>query len=149
TGDLLDQSRTAKDRMYYLGLAWWLTGDNNYAERAWTELSTMADNTAFPDWNPAHFLDVAEFTHAAAIGYDWFYNYWTQARRDTIRTAIINKGLTAGLSEYTSNVGWQRTTGNNWNLVCNGGLGMGALAVGSESESMVEDILNRALNSLR
>ena len=28
---------------------------------------------AFPDWNPSHFLDTAEMTHAFAIGYDWLY----------------------------------------------------------------------------
>ncbi len=145
-GTILDQSRTAKDRLYKLGVAWQLTGDSQYAERAWEELSTVA---AFPDWHPAHFLDTAEMTHACAIGYDWFYAYWTQARRDTIRSAIITLGLNAGLSQYTSNVGWSQSTGNNWNMVCNGGLSMGALAVGAESEALTENILNRALNSTR
>jgi len=148
-GTILSQARTVVDRMYKLGLAWQMTGDAQYAERAWTELSTVADNTAFPDWHPAHFLDTAEMTHACAIGYDWFYNYWDTTRRTTIRTAIINKGLTAGLSQYTSNVGWSQSTGNNWNQVCNGGMSMGALAVGTESETLTENIMNRALNSTR
>jgi autotransporter-associated beta strand protein len=145
-GTILDQSRTAKDRLYKLGVAWQLTGDSQYAERAWEELSTVA---AFSDWHPAHFLDTAEMTHACAIGYDWLYPYWTQARRDTIRGAIITNGLSAGLSQYTSNAGWSQSTGNNWNMVCNGGLSMGALAVGIESEALAENILNRALNSTR
>ncbi len=148
-GTILDQSRTVKDRMYKLGVAYWMTGDAQYAERAWTELNTVADNTLFPDWHPAHFLDTAEMTHGCAIGYDWFYNYWDSTRRTTIRTAIINKGLNAGLSQYTSNVGWSQSTGNNWNMVCNGGLIMGALAVGTESEALVENIINRGLNSTR
>jgi len=145
-GTILSQSRTVVDRMYKLGVAWQLTGGSQYAERAWMELSAVA---AFPDWHPAHFLDTAEMTHACAIGYDWFYNYWTQPRRDTIRNAIINFGLNAGLSQYTSNAGWSRSTGNNWNMVCNGGMTIGALAVGAESESLAENILNRALNSTR
>ena len=150
TNQILDQARTVKDRMYYLGCAWWLTGDNTYAERAWTELNTVADNTLFPNWNDANsFLDTSEMTHACAIGYDWFYNYWTQARRDTIRTAIINKGLNAGLAQYTANVGWAKSTGNNWNMVCNGGMALGALAIADESVSLAEDILNRAINSQR
>ncbi len=148
-GTILSQARTVVDRMYKLGLAWQLTGDAQYAERAWTELNTVADNTLFPDWHPAHFLDTAEMTHGCAIGYDWFYSYWTQPRRDTIRTAIINKGLNAGLTQYTNNVGWSQSTGNNWNQVCNGGMTIGALAVGTESESLTENILNRALNSTR
>ena len=145
-GTILTESRKVVDRMYKLGVAWQLTGDSQYAERAWTELSAVA---AFPDWHPAHFLDTAEMTHACAIGYDWFYQYWTQPRRDTIRTAITNFGLNAGLSQYTSNAGWSRSTGNNWNMVCNGGLSIGALAVGTESEALAENILNRALNSTR
>ena len=145
-GTILDQSRTAKDRLYKLGVAWQLTGDSRYAERAWEELSAVA---AFPDWHPAHFLDTAEMTHACALGYDWFYPYWTPARRDTIRNAIITLGLNAGLSQYTSNAGWSQSTGNNWNMVCNGGLSIGALAVGTESEALTENILNRAINSTR
>jgi autotransporter-associated beta strand protein len=148
-GTILSQARTVVDRMYKLGLAWQMTGDSQYAERAWTELNTVADNTLFPDWHPAHFLDTAEMTHACAIGYDWFYNYWDTTRRTTIRTAIINKGLNAGLSQYTSNVGWSQSSGNNWNQVCNGGMSMGALAVGTESEALTENIMNRALNSTR
>ncbi len=146
---ILTESRLVVDRIYKLGVAYWMTDDPQYAERAWTELNTVADNTLFPNWNPNHFLDTAEMTHACAIGYDWFYHYWTQARRDTIRNAIINKGLNPGLTQFTNNAGWTRSTGNNWNQVCNGGLIMGALAVGSESEALTENILNRALNSTR
>ncbi|TCO94709.1 autotransporter-associated beta strand protein [Chthoniobacter flavus] len=149
TGDLLNVARTVKDRINNLGVAWWVTGNNAYADRAWTELNAVADNTAFPDWNPPHFLDTAEMTHACALGYDWFYNYWTQAQRDTIRTAIINKGLAAGQTQYTSDAWWSRSTGNNWNLVCNGGLALGALAIADENVTQSEDVLNRALNSLR
>ena len=146
---ILGDSRKVVDRMYKLGLAWQLTGDPQYAERAWTELSTVADNTLFPNWNPSHFLDTAEMTHGCAIGYDWFYHYWDATRRTTIRNAILNKGLTPGLSQFTSNVGWSRSDGNNWNQVCTGGLSMGALVVGTESETLVENILNRSINSTR
>ena len=146
---ILNDSRKVVDRMYKLGLAWQLTGDAQYAERAWTELNTVADNTLFPNWNPSHFLDTAEMTHACAIGYDWFYHYWDATRRTTIRTAIINKGLTPGLSQFTSNAGWSQSDGNNWNQVCTGGLSMGALVVGTESEALVENILNRSINSTR
>lgn len=146
-GTILSQSRTVKDRMYHLGVAWWLTGDSQYAERAWTELDAVA--ATFPDWHPAHFLDTAEMSHAFAIGYDWFYNYWTQTRRDTIRNTLINKGLNVGLSQYTSNAWWSQSDANNWNCVCNGGLAFGSMAVGTENETLSEDILNRAINSMR
>jgi autotransporter-associated beta strand protein len=145
-GTILAESRKVVDRMYKLGVAWQLTGDDRYAERAWTELDTVA---AFPDWHPAHFLDTAEMTHACAIGYDWFFVYWTPARRDTIRNAIITLGLNPGVSQYAGDPSWKGPTGNNWNMVCNGGLTLGALAVGLEQETLAESILNSALNSTR
>lgn len=132
---ILNDARKVVDHMYKLGLAYWMTNDPPYAERAWTELNTVADNTLFPNWNPSHFLDTAEMTHAFAIGYDWFYHYWDATRRTTIRNAIINKGRTPDLSQYTSNVGWSKSDGNIWNQACNGGMSMGALVVGTESEA--------------
>ncbi len=62
---LLATSRRVLDRVLTLGLAHHLTGEQRFAERAWTELDAAAQ---FKDWNPKHFLDVAEMTHAFAIG---------------------------------------------------------------------------------
>ena len=61
---LLDKSRTALSRMMHLGLAWRLTGEKKYLERARAELLAVA---AFADWNPKHFLDVGEMTAAVGI----------------------------------------------------------------------------------
>ena len=68
---LLDQSRRALDRIYTLALIYRVEGGRKYLDRAVKELRAAA---AFPDWNPSHFLDVAEMTHAFAIGYDWLYD---------------------------------------------------------------------------
>ena len=143
-GTILDQSRMVKDRMYLLGLAWKISGDTNFAERAWTELSAAGN---FPDWHPPHFLDTAEMTHGFALAYDWFYEYWTPTRRTFILTNITTKGLTAGLKEFTNNVGWSKSTGNNWNMVCNGGLTLGALAIGTDSETTAEQMLSKTVPS--
>ena len=146
----VDSARVVMNNMYKLGLAWQLTGNTAYPERAWTELSAVA---AFADWFPDSrtFLVTSETTHGFAIAYDWMYPYWTQARRDTIRTALINKGLNVGLSSYKANFWALRAncSSANWSVVCNSGLVTGALAVGTESETLCEDILNRAMNSLR
>lgn len=32
----------------------------------------------------AHFLDVGEFLTAFAIGYDWFYDAWTEEQRTAL-----------------------------------------------------------------
>jgi hypothetical protein len=65
---LLSVSRRVLDRVRTLALVHRVEGDVRYADRAWKELEAAA---AFPDWNPSHFLDTAEMTHAFALGYDW------------------------------------------------------------------------------
>ncbi len=71
---LLYVSREALDRIRALALVYMITGDKLYVERAWAELEAVAN---FRHWHPAHFLDLAEMTHAVAIGYDWLYDQWT------------------------------------------------------------------------
>lgn len=74
---------------------------------------------AFADWFDGRtLLYTSETTHGFAIAYDWMYAYWTQPRRDTIRTAIINKGLNTALSLYKSNFWALRTNSSsaNWNM---------------------------------
>ena len=80
-----------------------LDGDQRYAERAWQELAAAAN---FPDWNPRHFLDTAEMTHAFAIGYDWLYDVWTPEQRATLQQAMVEKGLKPALKLYRAHSGW-------------------------------------------
>ena len=143
---ILGISRSVLDRTYKLAFVYRLTGNTNFAERAWLELQQVA-STNFPDWDPSHFLDTAEMTHASAIGYDWLHDYWTPARLDTIRVAIQVKGLKPSLTLYTNSSSWVGSGANNWNLVCNGGMILGALALGTEGESTNEFVLSKAVAS--
>lgn len=143
-GTILDIARTVMDRIYKLALVYRISGDTNYAERAWLEIDAAGQ---YPDWDPGHFLDVGEMTHAFAIGYDWMYDYWDDSRKLFIRTNIVIKGLYQGTNAYGTSVGWSKSTGNNWNCVCNGGLTLGALALGTDSETIVEQVLAKAVAS--
>ncbi len=156
-GTILNVSRSVYDRTYKLALAYLVTGDAAYAERLYLELEKAANPTGgrapgdFPDWHPPHFLDVAEMSHAFAVGFDWLYHYWTPARRDVLRQAIAARGLTPGLREYTANAGWTRPDNNNWNLVCTGGLTLGALAIAGENSAdtpLVEQILHHSVTKV-
>lgn len=146
---LLSTSRRVVDRMQTLGLAYQLDGDKRYVERAWRELEAAAN---FPDWNPRHFLDTAEMTHGFAIGYDWMFDAWTPEQRKTIRAAIIEKGLKPALNVYHGNPKpsspWNRMH-HNWNQVCNGGIGIGALAIADEEPALAGELLNDGLNSIQ
>jgi hypothetical protein len=137
---LLDKSRTALSRVLHLGLAWRLTGDKKYLERARAELLAVS---AFTDWNPKHFLDVGEMTAAVGIGYDWFYPALDEATRRTLREAIVMKGLKT--SQTTNS--WSRVT-NNWNQVCNGGITIGALAVAETDSALAAEMIARAVNTV-
>lgn len=137
---LLDKSRTALARTLVLSLAWRLSGKPAYLERARTELLAVA---AFSDWNPSHFLDVAEMTAAVAIGYDWLYPQLDDATRATLRGAILAKGLQASLKSNS----WTRVV-NNWNQVCNGGITLGALALAEREPALAADLVARAINTV-
>jgi hypothetical protein len=142
---LLDTSRRVLDRVQTLALLYQLDGDRRDAERAWLELRTAA---AFTNWNPRHFLDTAEMTHAFAIGYDWLYDFWTPDQRRVLREAMIEKGLKLANDIHSRQTWWTRAH-HNWNQVCNGGIGMGALAIADEVPEECGRFLAAALKSIQ
>ncbi len=142
---LLATSRRVLQRTYTLGLLYRLDGDRRYQERLWQELNAAAN---FPDWNPRHFLDTAEMTHAFAIAYDWLYDAWTEAQRTTLRTAMVEKGIKLGLQVHVEGRWWAKAH-HNWNQVCNGGIGMGALALADVEPKLAGQFLSAALKSIQ
>ncbi len=145
---LLSTSRRVLYRVYTLGLLYQLHHDKKFSDRAWRELAAAAN---FPDWNPRHFLDTAEMTHAFAIGYDWLDDAWTPEQKKVLRDAIVSKGLRVGLAGYRGENkfgGWAKAR-HNWNQVCNGGLGVGALAIADEEPELASQILKFACESLQ
>ncbi|MBI4877082.1 MAG: heparinase II/III family protein [Acidobacteria bacterium] len=141
---LLDQSRRCLSRIYTLALLYRLDGNPKHLARAVKELRTAAE---FPDWNPSHYLDTAEMTHALAIGYDWLYPALTPDDRAVIRRAIVEKGLDTALPIYQQQRSWSRAV-HNWNQVCNGGIGIGALAVAEDEPEKAARILQYAVKSI-
>lgn len=141
---LLAQSRRCLDRIYKLALLYRLDGKREHLDRALRELRAAA---TFPDWNPSHFLDTAEMTHAFAIGYDWLYGSLSEEDRTWIRRAIIEKGIRPALPFYEAQRGWV-VNRFNWNQVCNGGIGLGALAIADEEPDLCRRVLRWALESL-
>lgn len=155
---LLPVSRLVLDRVISLSLMYQLTGDEKYSKRAWEEMSRVADDKYFPDWNPKHFLDTAEMTTALAIGFDWLYETLDSNQKSFLSNAIIKKGLypaqkvynnTADSNEIT--IFWKETT-DNWNTVSNAGIALGALAIADESgdtENLAGNILKSSIESIK
>ncbi|MFU8849270.1 MAG: heparinase II/III family protein [Opitutales bacterium] len=141
---LLAVSREALGRISLWAMARHLQNDLRYAKRAEEEMLTIVK---FSDWNPSHFLDVAEMTAALAIGYDWLYHDLDPQARETIREGIVRLGLKPGV-KAVRNKAWWTTYKNNWNQVCLGGLTIGALAVADDTPELAREILRAARSGI-
>ena len=139
---LLGTSRELLRRVFFLSYGYRMTANKRYLEKAEKEMLAVS---RFTDWNPSHFLDVAEMTMGVAIGYDWLFNGLTENTRETVKQAIVQKGLNPSKeSQYN----WWLKTENNWNQVCNAGMTFGALAVKEDYPSLANEIIERAFASI-
>jgi hypothetical protein len=139
---LLSVSRECIRRVFYLSYAYRMTGEEKYFQRAEKEMLAVA---AFSDWNPSHFLDVAEMTMGMAIGYDWLNDKLSEESKELIRVAIFKKGLEPSFDDKYN--GFLKAT-HNWNQVCNAGMTFGALAVVDDYPDTAKQIIDRALNTI-
>ncbi len=133
-------SRETLTKVFYLSYAYRTTGNVLFAERAENEMLAAA---AFEDWNPSHYLDVAEMSAALAIGYDWLYDYLHEESREVIAQAIAEKALRNSLDEKYYKQ-WNESK-NNWNQVCHAGLTLGALAIWERDVELCAQITDRAI----
>ncbi|MBA4849648.1 heparinase II/III family protein [Emticicia sp. BO119] len=140
---LLATSRECLRRIFYLSYSYRITNDKKYLTRAEEELVKVSQ---FSDWNPSHFLDVAEMTMGVAIGYDWLFKDLQQSSKEIIKEAILKKGIEPSLnSKYNY---WLKNS-NNWNQVCNAGMSYGALAIYEENPALARQIIDRAVESIK
>lgn len=137
---LLGVSRRVLHRTSVLAMAFRLTGQAHYLERAALELRAAS---AFKDWNPSHFLDVAEMTLALAVGYDWLYADLDAPTRETVAAAILEKGLRTS----QRHTGWVKAS-NNWGQVCHAGMMAGAFALMDQHPDLAGEIVHRAITHL-
>lgn len=147
---LLTQSRNCVERVYVLSALYLLEQDPRWLEGVRANLRAAA---SFKDWNPSHFLDAAEMTHAFAIAYDWLSGSFSESDRRMIREAIVEKGLKpADRLAYRGGPNGTMTSWaireNNWNQVCNGGMILGALAIAESEPELATHIVRSALASL-
>lgn len=134
---LLGVARSVLADVSMLAALYRITGETRYADRAQAEMLAAA---AFTDWNPGHFLDVAELSLALAIGYDWLHEELSEEARDTIATALIEKGLKPSFQEEFTY--WHRRT-NNWNQVCHTGMTAAAIVVADRAPELAKMTIQR------
>lgn len=144
---LLAQSRAAFQRIVVCSMAYRLTHDVRFANRAKQEMLNVA---GFKDWNPVHFLDVGELAMAVGIGYDWCYDALSADERTTIKKALMEKALVFVPQVYGKHATdrkdldkrlWWAVNPYNWNQVCHAGLLTAALALADEEPETARQVV--------
>lgn len=154
---LLMVAQDVTTRINALALVYQIEGDEKYAERAYLELKAICN---YPNWVVTHYLDIGQMCQAAAIGYDWLYEWMTPEQRETIKNGLVRLGLKkleisyklfdtgVKISSSVNKAGsWTRVS-TNWNPWINSGAIMLGLALGDEEPELAGYIVNRALSSL-
>ena len=143
TKDILSVSREQIYRIVNLALAYRLSGDSRFVEKAEKELLNVCN---YSDWDPIHYLDVAEMTTAVAIGYDWLYDVLSPSTKQVVVQSIKTKALDLVVEEYkTGNADSWAKRETNWNVVCNTGMVLGALAIGENYPELAKYIIDEAV----
>ena len=140
---LLGVSREMLWRMNMLGMVYRMEEDPQMLERIDQEVIAVCN---FTDWNPSHYLDVAEMAMAVAIALDWTSGALPMSTQDLAKTALINKGILPSWPEGKV-PGWVNGT-NNWNQVCNGGMIAASIAIAESDPELAAKTIKRALDGL-
>ncbi len=138
---ILGVSRSALSRIFCCAYAWRFTGEKRYLQHAEQDI---LDVCAFPDWNPSHFLDVAEMAAAVGLGYDWLYLGLKPSTRRTVVRTLREFAFEPSLD--TTDAWFYRRT-HNWNQVCNGGLVCAALATFESHPETARELIRKAVSS--
>lgn len=141
---LLSVSREMLYRVNMLGMVYRMEKDSEILRRLNEEVLAVCN---FSDWNPSHYLDVAEMSLAVALAVDWG---WDGLPDETIKVAIdalIEKGIKPSWPENGKNPGWAFGT-NNWNQVCNGGMIAASIAIAEREPELAAKTIKRSLDGI-
>jgi hypothetical protein len=129
---LLKESRHSIAMVLHTAMAWRLTGEQASFDRCVKELDAAC---SLPDWNPSHFLDVAEMAFAVAVGLDWLHDDLTPEQHERYRDALRVKAIEPAKKQLATKAHWRRVH-NNWSQVCGAGIMAACAVVAADDESL-------------
>ncbi len=141
---LLSISRNMLYRINMLGMVYRIDKDPNVLDRINDEVLAVCN---FSDWNPSHYLDVAEMAMAVAFALDWTAEKLPISTIDIAKKALIEKGINPSWPESGKNPGWSYGI-NNWNQVCNGGMIAASIAIAEVNPELAAKTIRRALDGI-
>jgi len=140
---LLGISREMLYRMNILAMVYRIEKNQAILKRINDELMAVCN---FTDWNPSHYLDVAEMSMAVAIALDWTAGMLPKSTIDLAKTALIEKGIKPSYNEK-GNTGWVKGN-NNWNQVCNGSMIAASIVIAEKDPELASKTISRSLEGM-
>jgi len=141
---LLGTSREMLWRINMLGFVYRMNRDQVVLKRINDEVKAVCQ---FSNWNPSHYLDVAEMSMAVAFALDWTAGDLPKTTIDLAMNALIEKGIKPSWPASGKVPGWSHGT-NNWNQVCNGGMIAAAIAIAEKDPELAAKTIHRALEGM-
>lgn len=140
---LLSTSREMLYRMNVLCMVYRIEKDPAILRRIDEEVKAVA---GFTDWNPSHYLDVAEMSMALAIALDWAGDGLPRTTVDLMKDALIEKGIRPSFASERA-PSWV-TASHNWNQVCNGGMIAAAIMIADRDPALAARTIHRSLEGM-
>ena len=139
---LLGISREMLRRMDCLAMVYLVEKDPKVLDRINDEVLAVCN---FSDWNPSHFLDVAEMSMAVALALDWTAGKLPSTTIEKAKSALIEKGIKPSYTEANE----KRIFGhNNWNQVCNAGMIAASIAIAEKDPELAAKTIHRSLEGM-
>lgn len=139
---LLGVSREMLYRMNVLAMVYRIEKDPVVLKRINEELQAVCN---FTDWNPSHYLDVAEMSMAVAIAVDWAGKDLPKQTVELALRSLIEKGIKPSYAE--KGMGWIKGS-NNWNQVCNGGMIAASIVIADKDPELAAKTIARSLDGM-
>ena len=140
---LLGVSREFLYRMNVLAMVYRMEKDKAILNRIDEEVTAIC---GFSDWNPSHFLDVAEMSLGLALAVDWVGEDLPRETVDLAITALIEKGIGPSFDPKLK-MNWINGS-NNWNQVCHAGMIAAAIVIADEDIDLAAKTIHRALDGM-
>ncbi len=140
---LLSVSREMLYRANMLGMVYRIEKDRKILNRINDEVLAVIN---FSDWNPSHYLDVAEMSMAVALALDWTAGKLPKSTIENAKTALIEMGIKPSYNTK-GNTGWVNGH-NNWNQVCSGGMIAASIAIAEKDPELAAKTISRALDGM-
>jgi hypothetical protein len=126
-------------RMTVLSMVYRIDKNQDVLKKIDKELIAVCN---FTDWNPSHFLDVAEMSLAVSFAVDWTGFALPKTTVEMAKKSLIEKGIIPSQTRMNYN------STNNWNQVCNGGMIAASITIAEKDPELAAKTISRSLEGM-